>query len=84
MHPVVVVRPKEEHWEVPQVVLEALDVERHRTGVADLCRPPPVIPQFDPDNLLVMQFLASFTVIAVPAAFWHLYAQALRVEGSGT
>ena len=44
----------------------------------------PVIPQFDPDNLLVMQFLASFTVIAVPAAFWHLYAQALRVEGSGT
>jgi hypothetical protein len=42
----------------------------------------PVISQFDPNNLFVMQFLASFTVIAIPAAFWHVYAQAFWVEGS--
>jgi hypothetical protein len=42
----------------------------------------PVISQFDPHNLLVMQFLASFTVIAIPAAFWHVYAQTFRVKGS--
>ena len=40
VYPVVVVRTKEEHREVPQVVLEALDVERHRPGVADLRWPP--------------------------------------------
>ena len=38
--PVVVVRAEEEHGEVTQVVLEALDVQRHRPGVADLSRPP--------------------------------------------
>lgn len=38
--PVVVVRAEEEHGEVAQVVLEALDVERHRPGIADLSWPP--------------------------------------------
>lgn len=41
VYPVVVVRTEEEHGEVPQVVLEALDVEWHRPGVADLRWPPP-------------------------------------------
>ena len=36
----VVVRAEEEHGEVAQVVLEALDVERHRPGIADLSWPP--------------------------------------------
>ena len=38
--PVVVVRAEEEHGEVAQVMLEALDIQRHRPGVADLGRPP--------------------------------------------
>jgi hypothetical protein len=40
VNPVVVVRTKEEHGEVPQVMLKALDVQRHRPGTANLCRPP--------------------------------------------
>ena len=31
-----------------------------------------------------MQLLASLAIIAVPAAFGRLYAQALRVEGGWT
>lgn len=38
--PVVVMRTKEEHREVPQAMLKALDVQRHRPGTAGLCRPP--------------------------------------------
>lgn len=29
-----------------------------------------------------MEFLASFTVITIPAALWHVNAEAFRVEGS--
>lgn len=42
VHPVVVMGSKEEHREVPQVVFQSLDVEGHRPGVADLCRPPSI------------------------------------------
>lgn len=38
--PVVVMRTKKEHREVPQVMLKALDVQRHRPRTANLCRPP--------------------------------------------
>lgn len=40
VNPVVVMRTKEEHGKVPQVMPKALDVQRHRPGTADLCRPP--------------------------------------------
>lgn len=42
----------------------------------------PVVSQFDPNNLLVVQLLAGFAVVAVPAALRHVHAQAFRVEGS--
>lgn len=42
----------------------------------------PVIPKLDPNDLLVPQLLASFTVIAIPAALRHFYAETLGVEGS--
>lgn len=42
----------------------------------------PVVSQFDPNNLLVVQLLAGFAVVAVPAALRHVYAQAFWVEGS--
>ena len=41
VYPIVVMRTKEEHREVPQVMLKALDVQWHRPGIADLCWPPP-------------------------------------------
>lgn len=63
-------------------MFEALYVERHRPGIADLCWPPPVIPKLDPNDLLVPQLLASFTVIAIPASLRHFYAETLGVEGS--
>lgn len=42
----------------------------------------PVIPKLDPNDLLVPQLLARFTVIAIPAALGHFYAETLGVEGS--
>lgn len=42
----------------------------------------PVIPKLDPNDLLVPQLLASFTVIAIPASLRHFYAETLGVEGS--
>lgn len=42
----------------------------------------PVIPKLDPNDLLVPQLLARFTVIAIPAALRHFYAETLGVEGS--
>lgn len=62
-------------------MFEALYVERHRPGIADLCWPPPVIPKLHPNDLLVTQLLASFTVIAIPASLGHVNAETLGVEG---
>lgn len=45
--------------------------------VADL----PVIPKLHPNDLLVTQLLASFTVIAIPASLGHVNAETLGVEG---
>lgn len=41
----------------------------------------PVVSQFDPNNLLVVQLLAGFAVVTAPAALRQVYAQALWVEG---
>lgn len=41
----------------------------------------PVVSQFDPNNLLVVQLLAGFAVVAAPAALRQVYAQAFWVEG---
>lgn len=42
----------------------------------------PVISKLDPNNLLVTKLLASFTVIAIPTSFRHVYVETLRVKGS--
>lgn len=42
----------------------------------------PVISKLDPNDLLVTQLLASFTVIAIPAPFRHFYVETLGVKGS--
>ena len=52
--PVVVVRAEEEHREVAQVVLEALDVQWHRPGVADLGRPPSASGRMESCTMLYM------------------------------
>lgn len=49
--PVVVMRAKEEHREVPQVMLKALDVQRHRLRTANLCRPPSENKNQEGENL---------------------------------
>lgn len=43
MYPIVVMRTKEKYWEVPDIMFEALYVERNRPGIANLSRPPPRI-----------------------------------------
>jgi hypothetical protein len=40
VHPIVVMRAKEEHREVPHAMFQALDIQWHRPGAADLCWPP--------------------------------------------
>lgn len=39
--PVVIVRPEEEDWKVPDVVFQILDVGRNQPRVTDLSGPPP-------------------------------------------
>lgn len=51
--------------------------KRENPKVADL----PVIPKLHPNDLLVTQLLASFTVIAIPASLGHVNAETLGVEG---
>lgn len=45
VYPIVVMGTKEKYWEVPDIMFEALYVERHRPGIADLCWPPPAKQQ---------------------------------------
>lgn len=41
----------------------------------------PVVPKFDPNDVLKVELLPSSAVIAEPAAIRHLDAQTIRVEG---
>lgn len=52
-----------------------------RDGLGFAVSSSPVVPQLDPDNLLIARLLPRATVAAGPRPLGHLHLQTLRVEG---
>lgn len=76
--PVVVVRAEEEHGEVAQVVLEALDVERHRPGIADLSRPPSESGRMESHTKLYMASGSQKTLVL----YFVIFIASLRTQNT--
>lgn len=81
MRPVIIFRPKEKHRELSNLVLQVLNIWGDIFGMANFCRPPSVVAELHPDDVLEVQPLPCPAVIAEPAAIRHVDVQAVRVEG---
>lgn len=82
--PEIILGAKEEDWELSDLMAKVLDVGGDVSGVVDLCRPPSVRSQFDPDDVSVFGFLSGPAVVAEPAPIRHGNVQAVGVKSCRT